>query len=323
MEVFKKVKVYDFVKYSSYGLVISLVLILASFVLLGVKGFNLGIDFAGGSVVQLQYSKDAPLAQIRELLAKDERFKNSQVSEFGSKQEVLLKIPYIPTGVNEDMAQDIITLLKPSGDFELRRLDSVGPKVGDELKQNGIIALTLALVAMMIYISFRYEWRFSLAGVLALMHDVIIVSGVVILVGVDFNLDVLAALLTIIGYSINDTIIIFDRIREQMLIKRQKDMRYVINEAVSCTLSRTLLTSLTVFFVVLTLYLFGGEIIVGFSLPMLVGVIVATCSSIFVAPRLAIMFGFSLEEYYQKEAVKLKRKEEKKRLREMYEKGRL
>lgn len=323
MEVFKKVKVYDFVKYSSYGLVISLVLILASFVLLGVKGFNLGIDFAGGSVVQLQYSKDAPLAEIRELLAKDERFKNSQVSEFGSKQEVLLKIPYIPTGVNEDMAQDIITLLKPSGDFELRRLDSVGPKVGDELKQNGIIALTLALVAMMIYISFRYEWRFSLAGVLALMHDVIIVSGVVILVGVDFNLDVLAALLTIIGYSINDTIIIFDRIREQMLIKRQKDMRYVINEAVSCTLSRTLLTSLTVFFVVLTLYLFGGEIIVGFSLPMLVGVIVATCSSIFFAPRLAIMFGFSLEEYYQKEAVKLKRKEEKKRLREMYEKGRL
>ncbi|STP11193.1 preprotein translocase subunit [Helicobacter cinaedi] len=323
MEVFKKVKVYDFVKYSSYGLVISLVLILASFVLLGVKGFNLGIDFAGGSVVQLQYSKDAPLAQIRELLSYDERFKNSQVSEFGSKQEVLLKIPYIPTGVNEDMAQDIITLLKPSGDFELRRLDSVGPKVGDELKQNGIIALALALVAMMIYISFRYEWRFSLAGVLALMHDVIIVSGVVILVGVDFNLDVLAALLTLIGYSINDTIIIFDRIREQMLIKRQKDMRYVINEAVSCTLSRTLLTSLTVFFVVLTLYLFGGEIIVGFSLPMLVGVIVATCSSIFVAPRLAVMFGFSLEEYYQKEATKLKRKEEKKRLREMYEKGRL
>ena len=323
MEVFKKVKVYDFVKYSSYGLVVSIVLIIASFVLLGVKGFNLGIDFAGGSVVQLQYSKDAPLAEIRELLAKDERFKNSQVSEFGSKQEVLLKIPYIPTGVNEDMAQDIITLLKPSGDFELRRLDSVGPKVGDELKQNGIIALTLALVAMMIYISFRYEWRFSLAGVLALIHDVVIVSGVVILAGVDFNLDVLAALLTLIGYSINDTIIIFDRIREQMLIKRQKDMRYVINEAVSRTLSRTLLTSLTVFFVVLTLYLFGGEIIVGFSLPMLVGVIVATCSSIFVAPRLAMMFGFSLEEYYQKEAKKLKRKEEKKRLREMYEKGRL
>ena len=323
MEIFKKVKVYDFVKYSSYGLVISSILIIVSFVLLGLKGFNLGIDFAGGSIVQLQYTRAAPLPQIRELLTQDERFKNSQVSEFGSKEEVLLKIPYTPSEANEDISKDIVTLLEPSGSFELRRVDSVGPKVGDELKKNGIIALTLALVAMMVYISFRYEWRFSLAGVLALVHDVIIVSGAVILANVDFNLDVLAALLTIIGYSINDTIIIFDRIREQMLIKRQKDMKYVINEAVSCTLSRTILTSLTVFFVVLTLYLFGGEIIVGFSLPMLVGVIVATCSSMFVAPRLALLFGFNLDEYYQKEANKLKKQEEKKRLRAMYEQGRL
>ncbi|RDU59215.1 protein translocase subunit SecF [Helicobacter marmotae] len=321
MEIFKKVKIYDFVKYSSYGLILSTLLIIASFVLLGFKGFNLGIDFAGGTIVQLQYTQTAPLADIRTLLSQDERFKNAQVSEFGSKEEVLLKIPYTPLDVNDDIAHDILSLLASSGDFELRRVDSVGPKVGDELKQNGIIALSLAFIAMMIYISFRYEWRFSLAGVLALVHDVIIVSGVVILVGIDFNLDVLAALLTIIGYSINDTIIIFDRIREQMLIKRQKDMKYVINEAVSCTLSRTLLTSLTVFFVVLTLYLFGGEIIIGFSLPMLVGVIIATCSSMFVAPRLALMFGFSLEEYYQKEASKLKRQEEKKRLRAMYERG--
>lgn len=321
MEILKKVKVYDFVKYSFYGLIFSGILIVASLVLLGVKGFNLGIDFAGGSVVQLQYAQAAPLAQIRTLLAQDERFKNSQVSEFGSKEEVLLKIPYTPLDVNEDISEDILTLLESSGNFELRRMDSVGPKVGDELKQNGIIALTLALIAMMVYISFRYEWRFSLAGVLALIHDVIIVSGVVILAGVDFNLDVLAALLTIIGYSINDTIIIFDRIREQMMIKRQKDMAYVINEAVSCTLSRTLLTSLTVFFVVLTLYLFGGEIIIGFSLPMLVGVIVATYSSMFVAPRLAILFGFNLDEYYKRESNKLKRAEEKKRLRAMYEQG--
>ncbi|CUU39781.1 MULTISPECIES: protein translocase subunit SecF [Helicobacter] len=323
MEILKKVRVYDFVKYSSYGLAISIVLIIASFALLAVKGFNLGIDFAGGSVVQLQYKEAAPLAQIRALLAQDERFKNTQVSEFGSKEEVLLKIPYIPTNVDEDIAQDILKLLESSGSFELRRMDSVGPKVGDELKQNGIIALIFALSAMMIYISFRYEWRFSLAGVLALMHDVIIVSGAVILAGIDFNLDVLAALLTIIGYSINDTIIIFDRIREQMMSRRQKDMRYVINEAVSCTLSRTILTSLTVFFVVLTLYLFGGEIIIGFSFPMLVGVIAATCSSMFVAPRLALLFGFSLDEYYKKESKKLKRQEEKKRLRAMYEQGTL
>lgn len=323
MEIFKKVKIYDFVKYSQYGLILSLLLIIASFALLGVKGFNLGIDFAGGTIVQLQYEKEAPLAQIRTLLAQDERLKNSQVSEFGAKEEVLIRIPYIQTAVNEDLSQYIMDLLSPSGQFELRRMDTVGPKVGDELKQNGIIALTFALIAMMVYVSFRYEWRFSLAGVLALVHDVIITSGAVILAGIDFNLDVLAALLTIIGYSINDTIIIFDRIREQMMRKRQDDMKYVINEAVSCTLSRTILTSLTVFFVVLTLYLFGGEIIVGFSLPMLVGVIVATCSSMFVAPRLALMFGFDIKKYYQKEVEKLKKKEEKKRLRAMYEQGRL
>lgn len=323
MEIFKKVKIYDFVKYSQYGLIVSSLLILASFALLGVKGFSLGIDFAGGTIVQLQYEKEAPLAQIRTLLSQDERLKNSQVSEFGAKEEVLIRIPYIQTAVNEDLSQYIIDLLSPSGHFELRRMDTVGPKVGDELKQNGIIALTFALIAMMAYVSFRYEWRFSLAGVLALVHDVIITSGAVILAGIDFNLDVLAALLTIIGYSINDTIIIFDRIREQMMRKRQDDMKYVINEAVSCTLSRTMLTSLTVFFVVLTLYLFGGEIIVGFSLPMLVGVIVATFSSMFVAPRLALIFGFDIKKYYQKEVEKLKKKEEKKRLRAMYEQGRL
>lgn len=319
MEIFKKVKVYDFLKFSHYGIIVSALFFITSLMLLGIKGFNLGIDFAGGSIVQLQYNQPAPLAQIRELLAQDERFKGSQVSEFGSNKEVLLKIPYIPTEVSEDFSASIVNILMPSGNFELRRVDTVGPKVGDELKKNGVIALSLALIAMMIYISFRYEWRFSLAGVLALGHDVVIVSGVVVLAGVDFNLDVLAALLTIIGYSINDTIIIFDRIREQMMIKRQKDMRYVINEAVSCTLSRTLLTSLTVLFVVLTLYLFGGEIILGFSFPMLIGMIIATYSSIFMAPKLALLLGFNLEEYYKKETLKLRKQEEKKRMREMYE----
>ena len=175
----------------------------------------------------------------------------------------------------------------------------------------------------MAYISFRYEWRFSLAGICTLAHDVIIVSGIVIITDIDFNLEVLAALLTLIGYSINDIIIIFDRIREQMLSKRMSDMNFVINEAVSATLSRTILTSVTVFLVVLTLYLFGGDIIKGFSLPMLAGVLIATYSSMFVAPRLAIVFGFSLDTYYQKELEKKKRAQEKERLRAMYENGRV
>ncbi|WP_394996352.1 protein translocase subunit SecF [uncultured Helicobacter sp.] len=324
MEVFKKIKVYDFAKYSSYGLILSAILCIGAVALIVIKDFKLGIDFAGGSIVQIQYDTQpqAPIPQIREILSRYETFKGFQVSEFGSPNEVLIKLPLVenPQGSTLQMVQEI---LKPTGEFSIRRNDEIGAKVGDEFKRKGILSLVLAFVAMMVYISFRYEWRFSLAGIMALIHDVILASAVVIIADIDFNLEVLAALLTLIGYSINDTIIIFDRIREQMLSKRMSDMRYVINEAVSRTLSRTLLTSLTVFFVVLTLYLFGGEIIKGFSLPMLAGVIVGTYSSMFVAPRLALLFGFSLEEYYQKEMKKLKKQEEKKRLRAMYENGRV
>ena len=212
---------------------------------------------------------------------------------------------------------------KPQRKFKQRGKGWIRCEVWCEFKAQGDLSLVFAFIAMMVYVSFRYEWRFSLAGIIALIHDVILASAVVIIADIDFNLEVLAALLTLIGYSINDTIIIFDRIREQMLSKRVSDMCYVINEAVSRTLSRTILTSLTVFFVVLTLYLFGGEIIRGFSLPMLAGVIIGTYSSMFVAPRLALVFGFSIEEYYQKEMKKLKKQEEKKRLRAMYENGRV
>lgn len=324
MEVFKKVKIYDFVKYSLYGLILSSILCIASIVLIVVKDFKLGIDFVGGSIVQIQYTQlsRAPIQQIREILSTDERFKGFQVSEFGQPNEVLLKLPEFGESSNQ-VAQIVQSLLVPTGEFEIRRDNTISGKVGDEFKKKGIISIILALVAMMVYISFRYEWRFSLAGICTLAHDVIIVCGVVIITDIDFNLEVLAALLTLIGYSINDIIIIFDRIREQMLAKRMNDMNFVINEAVSATLSRTILTSVTVFLVVLTLYLFGGDIIKGFSLPMLVGVLIATYSSMFVAPRLAILFGFSLDKYYQKELEKKKRAQEKERLRAMYENGRV
>ncbi len=324
MEVFKKVKIYDFVKYSLYGLILSVVLCVTSIALIVIKDFKLGIDFAGGSIVQIQYTdlQKAPIQQIREILSNDERFKGFQVSEFGEPNEVLLKLPEFGES-SAQVAQIVQSLLVSTGSFEIRRDNTISGKVGDEFKKKGIIAIVLALAAMMAYISFRYEWRFSLAGICTLAHDVIIVSGIVIITDIDFNLEVLAALLTLIGYSINDIIIIFDRIREQMLSKRMSDMNFVINEAVSATLSRTILTSVTVFLVVLTLYLFGGDIIKGFSLPMLAGVLIATYSSMFVAPRLAIVFGFSLDTYYQKELEKKKRAQEKERLRAMYENGRV
>ncbi|MCE3036273.1 protein translocase subunit SecF [Helicobacter sp. faydin-H20] len=323
MEIFKKVRIFDFVAYSKYGLIVSVFLTLGAFALFFFKGFTPGIDFAGGSSAQILYEETAPIAEIREILDATEGFKGSQVSEYGTKQEVQIKIPYNNLLSGKNLNVVLEDLLKDTGKFEIRKLDSVGPKVGNELKQKGILSLVLATLAMMLYVSFRYEWRFALASIVALVHDVIITAAFVIIFNIDLNLEVVAALLTLIGYSINDTIIIFDRIREKMLSNKSNDIVEVINEAISHTLSRTLLTSLTVFFVVLTLYLFGGENIIGFSLPMLIGVVFGTYSSMFVAPKLAILFGFNIQEYHEKEIKKAKKREEKKRLREMYENGRV
>lgn len=323
MDFFKKTKIFNFVKFSNYGLIFSVILILASLFLFFKVGFNLGIDFAGGSVAQVKYDKAVDLEKIRSLIESNPKLKGTQISEFGSNEEIVIKIPDSPLLANENLDRLVREALEPSGNFEIRKFDSVGAKIGDELKEKGIISLLLAFLAMMIYVSFRYEWRFALAGIVALIHDVVIVAASIIIFKIDMNLEVIAALLTLIGYSINDTIIIFDRIREKMLIDRSDDISLVINEAISVTLSRTLLTSLTVFFVLLTLYVFGGSVIVGFSLPMLVGVIVGTYSSMFVAPKLAILFGFSIKKYHEKEMLKQRKEIERQKLRAQYENGRV
>lgn len=321
MEIFKQVRLIDFVKYSNYGLWLSVALLAVAVFLFIKPGFTAGIDFAGGSSAQLRYEGKAPIEQVRALL--EPVFKGVQVSEFDSAQELLVKIPNNAELEGRNLTPMLESTLAPSGSFEIRKLDSVGAKVGAELKEKGIVSLLLAFIAMMVYVSFRYEWRFALAGILALIHDVIITAASVVIFDIDVNLEVVAALLTLIGYSINETIIIFDRIREKMLNDKTNDIALVINEAISHTLSRTLLTSLTVFFVVLTLYVFGGSIIVGFSLPMLVGVIVGTYSSMFLAPKLAILLGFDIEKYHNKELEKQKRAKERARIRQQYEGGRV
>ncbi|MCH5322506.1 MAG: protein translocase subunit SecF [Helicobacter sp.] len=323
MEFFKHNKTYDFVKMSNYGILLSLVLFLFSLALFVKPGFSLGIDFAGGTLIQIQYDKPAPLPQIREKLESNPAYKGVQVSEFGSQEEIIIKLPIATSQVNQNIGEEIANLLAGTGNLQIRRVDIVGPKVGSELREKGILALSLALLSILAYVSYRYEWRFAIASVLALIHDIVIAAGAIVLFGIDLNLEVIAALLTIIGYSINDTIIIFDRIRETIGIRYNATLKEVINEALSATLSRTMLTSLTVFFVVLTLYCFGGEIIVGFSLPMLVGSIVGSYSSIFVASKLVILLGFDLKQYHQKIAESQKRALEKQKLRAMYEKGRV
>ncbi|MGX2982820.1 protein translocase subunit SecF [Helicobacter sp. 23-1045] len=323
MDFFKHDKIYDFVKYSNYGIIASALVVVALVVVFFTKGVNLGIDFAGGSVAQIKYAQvEAPISQIREDLSANPYFKDAQITEFGAKNEIIIKFAFVQDS-SVKIDDELKNTLKNTGDFEIRRIENVGPKAGSELAKKGIIAIALALVAMMIYVSFRYEWRFALASIIALIHDVAISGAAIMLFDVDLSLDVIAALLTLIGYSINDTIIIFDRIREQMIARSFNDVKLVINDAVSRTLSRTLLTSLTVFFVIAILYAFGSEILKGFTLPMLVGAIVGTYSSMFVAPKLAIMLGFDIKEYYAKEARKQAKAQEKERMRKMYESGRI
>lgn len=323
MDFFKHDKIYDFVKYSNYGILASVLIIVALVVVFFTKGVNLGIDFAGGSVAQIKYAQDsAPIPQIRTDLSENPYFKDAQITEFGAKNEIIIKFAFVQDS-SVNISEELKSALKNTGDFEIRRIENVGPKAGSELAKKGTIAIVLALVAMMIYVSFRYEWRFALASIIALMHDVIISGAAIMVFDIDLSLDVIAALLTLIGYSINDTIIIFDRIREQMLSRTFNDVRLVINDAVSRTLSRTLLTSLTTFFVIAVLFAFGSEILQGFTLPMLIGAIVGTYSSMFVAPKLAIMLGFDIKEYYAKEARKVAKAQEKERMRKMYERGQI
>jgi preprotein translocase subunit SecF len=320
MEAFSTEKIYDFMSKRFAFLGLSSFLIIASIVLLLTKGLNFGIDFVGGTIVQVKYEQTAPINQLRDIL-KETKYSNAIISEFGSPDEVVIRITGSSSDLTNDIADEMHKILASSGKFEIRRVDMVGAKVGGELREKGLIALGLSLLVMLIYVSFRFEWRFALASILALVHDCIIAMGAISLFSVEVNLDILAAMLTLLGYSINDTIIVFDRIRENLQITKETLLENVINLSVSKTLSRTTLTSLTTLFVVATLLFFGGEIIYGFSFTLFVGIIVGTYSSIFVASTFLLQLEFSIEDFKAKEIDKLKKIKERKDLRAMYEQG--
>jgi preprotein translocase subunit SecF len=286
-----------------------------------IKGLNYGIDFAGGTIVQVKYKKEAPIEQMRKKLKSNPIFKNASITEFGSPDEVIIRMKTSSKNVKNDIGDIVKQQLQGTGDFEIRRVDIVGPKVGSELREKGLMAMFLAIASILIYVAFRFEWRFAVASIVALVHDVSIALGFISLFGVDVNLDVLAALLTLLGYSLNDTIIVFDRIREGVATSKETSLSGVINESITRTLSRTTLTSLTTFFVILTLFLYGGEIIYAFSFTMLVGIIVGTYSSIFVASPILLWFGFDIKKYREKLAQKAKQEAEKEKLRAQYEGG--
>jgi preprotein translocase subunit SecF len=323
MEIFKYKKPLSLMAKSKRFGFLSITLLILSLGLIIGKGFNYGIDFAGGTLIQVQYEGEAPIEKVREAIDSDTSYEGATVTFFGSEDEVVIRTKTSSKALGVDVGDQIRALLQGTGDFEVRRVDMVGAKVGSELREKGLMAMVLAIIGILIYVSFRFEWRFAVASVMALMHDVTIAMGMIVLFNVEVNLDILAALLTILGYSLNDTIIVFDRIREGIRTIKDPDLGGIIDESVTRTLSRTTLTSLTTFFVVLTLYLFGGEIINGFSFTLLVGVIVGTYSSIFVASPILMWLGFSVSGFREKEAEKLKREKEKEKMRAMYENGTL
>ncbi|EDM23476.1 protein translocase subunit SecF [Caminibacter mediatlanticus TB-2] len=321
MEFFSSNKIYDFMGKRKIFISISIFLIILSLFSIFTKGFNWGIDFAGGVEVQVRFEKPIKIATIREVIAK--KYPNANITTFGSDREFLIRLNVkdVNSDVRKSLGSEIKNILSKIGKVEIRRVDIVGAKVGNELREKGLKALIFAIIGILIYVSFRFEWRFAVASVLALFHDTIISLGAVSAFNIEVNLDVLAAILTLMGYSLNDTIVVFDRIREEVKKSNIKDLATLINVAISKTLSRTVLTSLTTFFVVLTLYLFGGEIIKPFSFTLLVGIIVGTYSSIFIASPLLIWLGFKIDDYRKKLAEKEKRKREKEKLRQTYQGG--
>lgn len=324
MQIFDKGKIYNFMSIRWVMFALSGVLFFGSIVLLFTKGLNYGIDFAGGTLIQVKYhDKDAPIDLIRQKFASNEILKNASITEFGSASEITIRYTTTSDSLGNNPGAFVADMLKGSGEFEIRRVDVVGPKIGSELREKGIMAIAVSLILILVYIGIRFEWRFALAAIFSEIHDVVIVLGAISLLSIDVNLDTLAAVLTVLGYSLNDTIIIFDRIRERVRESKFIELFGVINESVSLTLSRTLMTSVTTLLAVITLFFYGGDMIHGFSTIMIIGILIGTLSSIFIAAPMLSWFRFSVEGYRALIAAKELRKKEKEKIRAMYEKGRL
>ena len=268
-----------FMKIRRQTTVLSIILIIISIYSLFVNKLNFGLDFTGGSLIEIRLFEDIDsLEDIRELL-QSMNLNDFQVNYFGSNKDISIKVPGGETSIDESL---LIQNLKQYFDFEVRRQEFVGPQVGSELRDQGGLGLLAALAVMMVYIMFRFQYKFALGALLALIHDVLIVLGFFSFFSLDFDLSVLAAILAVIGYSLNDTIVVSDRVRENFRKKRRSDSEIAINRSLSQMIGRTLITSLTTLLVLIALLIFGGETISNFSIALIVGVISGTYSSIYI-----------------------------------------
>ena len=271
---------------------LSILLVVLSIFSLSFKGLNAGLDFTGGTLIEIKLSQSTNLEEIREVLGSklEEDF---QVSYFGSEQDVLIKIP---GGSENNLSDEIVAALKNSFQFDLRRKDFIGPQIGEELRDQGGLGILAAMLVMMVYIMFRFQFKFAIGALLALVHDVLIVLGFFSIFYIGFNLTVLAAILAVIGYSLNDTIVVSDRIRENYRRKRKSDNVDVINRSLNQMLGRTLITSLTTLLVLFALLILGGDFIQNFAIALICGVIVGTYSSIYVLCNNLIFMNLNFED---------------------------
>ncbi|HIM71629.1 MAG TPA: protein translocase subunit SecF [Alphaproteobacteria bacterium] len=319
MEFLKRDTQFDFLGKRRLAGMISLALIAVGIASLLVRGLNFGIDFTGGTLVEVSYKDSVTVERVREQL-KSAQFDGARIQYFGTSRDILIRLPVGTVENSAGISSEIMETLRlpyletvaesPQGGVQqcvselglgeckvqMRRVEFVGPQVGGELTEKGGLAMIYALIGILIYVAWRFEWRFAVGAVAALVHDVLITISIFSLFGLEFSLPVLAALLAVIGYSLNDTIVVFDRMRENFRKMRKGDALEVMNSSLNQTLRRTILTSFTTLLVVVTLLLIGGEVIKGFSFALFIGILVGTYSSIFIASPVVLGLGISRED---------------------------
>ena len=293
MQIFKGKFNIDFMGKRHLAIVLSALMIAVAIGSLVFKGLNLGIDFTGGTLIEVDYPQPATLEAVRSTLS-DAGFEQAQAQHFGSSRDVLIRIAPREGKESVQLSEDVLAALRVQDagvEMEMRRVEFVGPQVGEELTEQGALAMIYALIGILIYIMIRFQWRFAPGAVAALVHDVLIIVGFFSFFQFDFDLTVVAALLAVIGYSLNDTIVVFDRIRENFRKMRKRTSLEVMNASINQTLARTLMTSITTLLVLVSLFVFGGEVIHAFSLALILGVVVGTYSSIYVASTATLALG--------------------------------
>ena len=278
----------NFLRVKNIATILSILAIISSLFFLVYKNLNFGIDFKGGTLIEIKKNEDLSIAEIRNQLSQL-NIGDIQIQTFGSDDTILIRIEN-STNLDANADMNSIELIRSSlgNDVIIQRTEIVGPKVSSELIQKGIIAIIIAVLLMLFYIWIRFEWQFSIGAVTALIHDVMITMGIFSFLQIEFNLSIIAALLTIIGYSMNDTVVVYDRIRENLRKYKQMNIFDLINQSLNETMSRTLLTSVTTLLALFSLYFLGGEVLKGFTLAMIIGVFIGTYSSVFIASQIIL-----------------------------------